>query len=331
MRRLAKAPATLYKNYMAAMKVLISDKIEEVCPRRLREFSGIEVLETGGLKPEQLLAEVVDCAGLIVRSASKVTREVIEAGSGLKVIGRAGAGVDNIDVKAATSKGIVVMNTPGGNSNAVAELTIGLMLALAREVPRGDATMKAGKWEKKSFLGGELAGKTLGLIGVGFVGSKVAVKARGLDMKVLVHDPFVSQDEARRLGVDMVDLDALLKASDYVSLHLPRNPQTAGMINAAALARMKRGVYLVNCARGGIIVESDLLVALESGQVAGAAVDVYDPEPPVDFSLARHPKVVAMPHIGASTLEAQNIVARMIAEQVGAYLTTGKVKFAVNA
>jgi len=167
---------------MAAMKVLISDKIEEVCPRRLREFSGIEVVEKGGLKPEQLLAEVKGCAGLIVRSASKVTREVIEGGAALKVIGRAGAGVDNIDVKAATAKGIVVMNTPGGNSNAVAELTIGLMIALAREIPRGDATMKAGKWEKKSFLGVELSGKTLGLIGIGFVGSKVAAKARSLVM-----------------------------------------------------------------------------------------------------------------------------------------------------
>ena len=219
-----------------------------------------------------------------MRSASKVTREVIEAGSALKVIGRAGAGVDTIDVKAATAKGIVVMNTPGGNSNAVAELTIGLMIALAREIPRGDATMKAGKWEKKSFLGVELAGKTLGLIGIGFVGSKVAAKARGLDMKVLVHDPFVSQDEARRLGVDMVDLDALLKSSDYISLHLPRTPETVGLINAKALAKMKRGVYLVNCARGGIIAEGDLLAALESGQVAGAAVDVYEPEPPTDWS-----------------------------------------------
>ncbi len=316
---------------MAAMKVLISDKIEEVCPRRLREFPGLEVIEKGGLKPGELLAEVKGCAGLIVRSASKVTREVIEAGATLKVIGRAGAGVDNIDVKAATSKGIVVMNTPGGNSNAVAELTIGLLIALAREIPRGDATMKAGKWEKKSFLGVELAGKTLGLIGIGFVGSKVALKARGLDMKVLVHDPFVSQDESRRLGVDIVDLDALLKASDYISLHLPRTPETTGLINAAALAKMKRGVYLVNCARGGIIAEGDLAAALDSGQVAGAAVDVYEPEPPTDWSLAKHPKVVAVPHVGASTLEAQNVVAQMIAEQVGAYLTTGKVKFAVNA
>jgi D-3-phosphoglycerate dehydrogenase len=205
------------------------------------------------------------------------------------------------------------------------------MIAMAREIPRGDATMKAGKWEKKSFLGVELAGKTLGLVGIGFVGSKVAAKARGLDMKVLVHDPFVSQDECRRLGVEIVELDELLKASDFVSLHLPRTPETTGLIDAKAMAKMKRGGYLVNCARGGIIAEADLLKALDSGQVAGAAVDVYEPEPPVDWSLARHPKVVAVPHIGASTLEAQNIVARMIAEQVGAYLTTGKVKFAVNA
>lgn len=316
---------------MATMKVLIADKIEEVCPRKLREFAGLEVVETGGLKPEQLLAQVKDCAGLIVRSASKVTREVIAAGAGLKVIGRAGAGVDNIDVKAATDKGIVVMNTPGGNSNAVAELTIGLMICLAREIPRGDAGMKAGKWEKKSFMGVELAGKTLGLIGIGFVGSKVALKARGLDMKVLVHDPFVSADEARRLGVDMVDLETLLKSSDFISLHLPRTAETVGLINQGAMARMKRGVYLVNCARGGIIAEADLAAALDSGQVAGAAVDVYEPEPPTDWSLAKHAKVVAVPHLGATTVEAQNAVAQMIAEQVGSYLTSGKVKFAVNA
>jgi D-3-phosphoglycerate dehydrogenase len=205
------------------------------------------------------------------------------------------------------------------------------MISMAREIARGDATMKAGKWEKKSFTGVELSGKTLGLIGIGFVGSKVAAKARGLDVKVLVHDPFVSQDESKRLGVEIVELDDLLKSSDYVSLHLPRTPETTGLINARTLAKMKRGVYLVNCARGGIINEADLLAALDSGQVAGAAVDVYDPEPPADWSLARHPKVVAVPHVGASTVEAQDIVARMIAEQIGAYLTTGKVKFAVNA
>jgi D-3-phosphoglycerate dehydrogenase len=316
---------------MSAMKVLISDKIEEVCPRRLREFAGIEVAEKGGLAPAELLQEIKGCIGLIVRSATKVTRELIEAGGALKVIGRAGAGVDNIDVKAASAKGIVVMNTPGGNANAVAELAIGLMIALAREIPRGDATMKAGRWDKKSFLGVELAGRTLGLIGIGFVGSRVAAKARGLDMKVLVHDPFVSQDESRRLGVDMVDLEVLLASSDYVSLHLPKTPESTGLINQAAIAKMKRGVYIINCARGGIVRDADLLAGLDSGQVAGAAVDVYDPEPPADWSLAKHPRVVAIPHIGASTVEAQETVARMIAEQVGAYLTTGKVKFAVNA
>jgi D-3-phosphoglycerate dehydrogenase len=316
---------------MSAMKVLISDKIEEVCPRKLREFAGIMVAERGGLTPAELLQEVRGCSGLIVRSATKVTREVIEAGGALKVIGRAGAGVDNIDVKAATAKGIVVMNTPGGNANAVAELAIGMMIALAREIPRGDATMKAGKWEKKSFLGAELAGKTLGLIGIGFVGSRVAVKARSLDMKVLAHDPLVSPDESRRLGVEPVDLEVLLASSDFVSLHLPKTPETTGLINRAAIAGMKRGVYIINCARGGIVDEADLLAGLDSGQVAGAAVDVYDPEPPAAWDLPKHPRVVAMPHIGASTVEAQETVARMIAEQVGAYLTTGRVKFAVNA
>lgn len=313
------------------MKVLISDKIEEVCPRKLREFPGIEVAEMAGLKPDELLQEIKGRIGLIVRSATKVTRELIEAGTALKVIGRAGTGVDNIDVKAATAKGIVVMNTPGGNANAVAELTIGMMIAIAREIPRGDAAMKAGKWEKKSFLGVELEGKTLGLMGIGFVGSRVAAKARGLGMKVLVHDPFVSPDESRRLGVELVDLELLLASSDFVSLHLPRTPETTGLINRKSIAVMKRGVYILNCARGGIIDDTDLLAALESGQVAGAAVDVYDPEPPADWRVPKHPRVVAMPHIGASTVEAQETVARMIAEQVGAYLTTGKVKFAVNA
>jgi D-3-phosphoglycerate dehydrogenase len=316
---------------MSVMKVLISDKIEEVCPRKLREFPGIEVAEMAGLKPDELLQEIKGRIGLIVRSATKVTRELIEAGTALKVIGRAGTGVDNIDVKAATAKGIVVMNTPGGNANAVAELTIGMMIAIAREIPRGDAAMKAGKWEKKSFLGVELEGKTLGLMGIGFVGSRVAAKARGLGMKVLVHDPFVSPDESRRLGVELVDLELLLASSDFVSLHLPRTPETTGLINRKSIAVMKRGVYILNCARGGIIDDTDLLAALESGQVAGAAVDVYDPEPPADWRVPKHPRVVAMPHIGASTVEAQETVARMIAEQVGAYLTTGKVKFAVNA
>jgi D-3-phosphoglycerate dehydrogenase len=191
--------------------------------------------------------------------------------------------------------------------------------------------MKAGKWEKKSFLGTELAGKTLGLIGIGFVGSRVAAKAKGLEMKVQVYDPFVSPDESRRLGVEMVELDPLLASSDYVSLHLPKTPETTGLVNKELIAKMKHGVYLVNCARGGIVNDADLLAGLNSGQVAGAAVDVYDPEPPTDWALAKHPRVIAMPHIGATTAEAQETVARMIAEQVGAYLTTGKVKFAVNA
>lgn len=316
---------------MAAMKVLISDKIEEVCPRRLREFSGIEVVEKSGLPPEKLLQEIKGYAGLIVRSATKVTRGLIEAASGLRVIGRAGAGVDNIDVKAATSKGIVVMNTPGGNANAVAELAVGLMFALAREIPRADATMKAGTWEKKAFVGSELAGKTLGLIGIGFVGRRVAAKAKGLDMKVLAYDPVVSADEARVAGAQMVDMNTLLASSDFISLHMPKTAETAGLINAAALAKMKRGVCLINAARGGIVVEKDLLQALEEKQVAGAGLDVYDQEPPTDLALVQHPRVIALPHIGAATAEAQNVVAQMIAEQVGAYLTTGKVKFAVNA
>jgi D-3-phosphoglycerate dehydrogenase len=313
------------------MKVLISDKTEAVCARTLRGYRGIEVVERPALSPEELLQEVARCEGLVVRSATKVTRQLIAAGERLKVIGRAGAGVDNIDVTAARERGIVVMNTPGGNAAAVAELVIGMMLALARSIPAMDASMKAGRWEKKSYMGSEIAGKTLGLLGIGQVGSKVARKAAALEMRVLAYDPLVPADRVRELGAEPVPMEELLGACDFLSLHLPKTAETSGMIDAAFLSRMKKGVFLIQCARGGIVVEKDLVAALDSGRVAGAGIDVYEKEPPEDWRLARHPRVVSTPHVAASTREAQEVVAEMIARQIGDYLATGKILNAVSA
>ena len=315
---------------MKTMRVLISDKTDPICAQTLKSFAGVEVEERGGMSPEQLLQEIPGFEALVVRSATKVTAQVIAAGEKLKAVGRAGAGVDNIDIPAATEKGILVMNTPGGNANAVAELAVGLMFALARKLPTTADGMKGQRWEKKGYKGGELAGKTLGLVGIGQVGARVARKAAALDMKVLACDPFVTPEKAQGFGAELCELDRLYGQSDYISLHLPRNEQTAGMINADAFAKMKPGVFLINCARGGIVVEADLLQALEAGRVAGAGIDVYENEPPTNWSLIKHPAVIATPHIGAATAEAQVVVAEMIGRQIGQYLSEGKVLNAVN-
>jgi D-3-phosphoglycerate dehydrogenase len=312
------------------MKVLISDKTDPICARTLREYSGLQVEEKGGMSPEQLLEEIPTCEALVVRSATKVTAEVIAAGRKLKVIGRAGAGVDNIDIQAATERDILVMNTPGGNANAVAELSIGMMFALARKLVTTAEGMKAGRWEKKGYKGAELSGKTLGLVGIGQVGARVARKATALDMEVLAYDPFVASEKVQELGVELCELDQLYENSDYISLHLPRNEQTTGLLNREAFSRMRPGVFLINCARGGIVVEADLLAALEQGQVAGAGIDVYEIEPPIDRALIDHPAVIATPHIGAATGEAQIVVAEMIGRQIGQYLCEGKVVHPVN-
>jgi D-3-phosphoglycerate dehydrogenase len=314
----------------SGMKVLISDKTDSICGKTLKAFSGIEVEERGGMSPEELLQEIPGYEALIVRSATKVTAQVVAAGAKLKAVGRAGAGVDNIDVQAATEKGILVMNTPGGNANAVAELAVGLMFALARKIPTTAEGMKAGRWEKKAYKGGELAGKTLGVLGIGYVGAQVAEKAAALGMKVLACDPLVSPEKAQERGAEPCELERLISQCDYISLHLPKNEHTAGLLNAGAFARMKPGVSLINCARGGIVVEADLLEALETGQVAGAGIDVYETEPPTDWALIRHPAVIATPHIGAATAEAQIVVAQMIGRQIGEYLTEGKLVHAVN-
>jgi len=283
-----------------------------------------------GLSPQDLAGALGDAVGLVVRSATRATREIIAAGSTLKVIGRAGAGVDNIDVPAATERGIIVMNTPGGNAEAAGELAVALMFALARQIARADATMKAGTWDKKSFMGAELLGKTLGLIGIGNVGSIVGKRAIGLGMRVIATDPVVSAARAAEMGIRLAGLDEVLAAADFLSIHAPKTDKTKNMLDKSAFAKMKKGVFLINCARGGIVVEKDLIAALDEGRVAGAGVDVFDKEPPEDWSLAKHPKVIATPHIGASTHESQVMVSVMIARQMGAFLTTGEIVNAVN-
>jgi D-3-phosphoglycerate dehydrogenase len=315
---------------MEKMKIFVADSISKEGLEEFARFSDLELVIKTGLAPDMLKSELGDSHGLVVRSATQATREIIGAGKSLKVIGRAGAGVDNIDVKAATERGIIVLNTPGGNAEAAGELAVAMMFALSRDLVRADVSMKAGKWDKKSFNGVELLGKTLGLIGCGHVGSIVARRALALGMKVIVTDPLVNENQAKELGVRLAGLDDVLKASDFISLHSPRTEDTKGLFNAKTFAKVKKGVFLVNCSRGGIVVEKDLIAALDEGIVRGAAVDVFDKEPPEEWSLAKHPKVIATPHIGASTGEAQVNVSIMIARQMGAYLTRGEIVNAVN-
>jgi len=310
-------------------KVLISD---ELSPRAVAVFRerGVEAVVNTRLAPDDLQKVIGDFDGLAVRSATKVTKSVIDAAKKLKVIGRAGIGVDNIDVGAATQRGIVVMNTPYGNSITTAEHAIALMLALARQLPAADRSTQAGKWEKAKFMGVELTGKTLGVVGCGNVGSVVADRAIGLKMKVVAYDPFLSPERAVALGVEKVELDELLARADFITLHTPLTEATRNIIDAKALARTKQGVRLINCARGGLVVEADLKVALDSGQVAGAAIDVFPVEPAKENLLFGHPNVVATPHLGASTTEAQENVAFQIAEQMADYLVSGAVTNALN-
>ncbi|MDH3919091.1 MAG: phosphoglycerate dehydrogenase, partial [Rhodospirillales bacterium] len=310
-------------------KVLISDKMSPLAAELLRE-RGVEVEVAPGLPPEELAGKIADCEGLIVRSATKATAELIAAAKRLKAIGRAGIGVDNVDVQAATKRGIVVMNTPGGNAVTTAEHAIALLLALARQIPAADRSTQAGKWEKSRFMGVELTGKTLGIIGCGNIGSIVANRALGLKLRVVAYDPYLSPDRAEDLNIEKVSLDDLLARSDFISLHVPLNDQTRGIIDAAALAKTKPGVRIVNCARGGLVVEADLKVALDSGHVAGAALDVYAEEPARDNPLFGSDLLVATPHLGAATSEAQEKVAVQIAEQMADFLLTGAVSNALN-
>jgi D-3-phosphoglycerate dehydrogenase / 2-oxoglutarate reductase len=310
------------------MKIVIAEKISAAGQRILSEQPGWQVIT-----PEQFAESreyVKDADALIVRSAIQADRALIEQSPKLRVIGRAGVGVDNVDVEAATERGIVVMNTPGANAVAVAEHTIGLMLALARHIPRADATIRAGKWEKKSLQGTELRGKQLGIIGLGRIGIEVAKRAQALAMSTVAFDPYVSETTAKAANIEMRLLDDLLGTSDYISLHLGLTPSTLRMVDEKAIARMKRGVRLVNCARGELIDETALLAGLQSGHIAAAALDVFTEEPPQDNPLLKHAHVIATPHIAGSTEEAQDAVGVQIAQQVVEYLRQSIVQNAVN-
>lgn len=305
------------------MKVLIADRIAQEGIDALSAYSGITPAVLPGISHGDLLRTIRDYDGLIVRSATKVTRDIIHAANGLKVIGRAGSGVDNIDVAAAKERGIVVMNTPGGNADSVAEFTLGMLFVLARRIFDADSSMKQGKWEKQSFVGVELSGKILGIVGCGQVGRRVSVAARSLGMHAIACDPYLECCVFRDLDVEQVEMGELLKRSDFITIHVPKTAETIRLIDERAIAQMKHGVYVVNCSRGGIVVEDDLLNALDAGTIAGAAVDVYETEPPGKNRLTQHPRIIATPHIGALTKEAQTKVAVMIARQVGDYLTGG--------
>lgn len=312
-----------------APRVLIADKLSPAAVQIFKD-RGVDADVKTGLGKEDLLAIIGQYDGLAVRSATKATAKVLAAASNLKIIGRAGIGVDNIDVPAATARGVIVMNTPFGNSITTAEHSIALLLALARQIPEADRSTQAGKWEKAKFMGVEITSKTLGVIGCGNIGSIVADRALGLHMKVIAYDPFLTPDRASDLGVEKVELDELFRRADFVTLHTPLTEKTRNIIDAAALARMKKGVRIINCARGGLVSEAALKDALLSGHVAGAAFDVFEVEPATESPLFGLPNVICTPHLGASTTEAQENVAVQVAEQMSDYLLHGAISNAVN-
>jgi D-3-phosphoglycerate dehydrogenase len=310
-------------------KVLISDALSPAAVKIFQD-RGVEVDMKSGIKADELKTIINNYDGLAIRSATKATADLIASAGKLKVIGRAGIGVDNVDVPAATARGIVVMNTPFGNSITTGEHAIALMFALARQLPAANASTHAGKWEKAKFMGVEVTGKTLGIIGCGNIGSIVAERAIGLKMKVIAFDPYLTAERAKQLGVEKVELDQLFPRADFITLHTPMTEQTRNIIDAKALAKCKKGVHIINCARGGLIVEADLKAALESGHVAGAALDVFAEEPAKTNILFGMENVVCTPHLGASTTEAQENVALQVAEQMSDFLLTGAVTNALN-
>ncbi len=325
------AVTTLSEDKRMAPRVLISDALSPAAVAIFKDRGlDVEFAPNLGKDKDKLAATINGFDGLAIRSATKVTGKLLEHAKSLKVIGRAGIGVDNVDIAAATARGIIVMNTPFGNSITTAEHAISLMLALARQIPEADSSTRAGKWEKNKFLGVEIFGKTLGIIGCGNVGSIVADRALGLKMKVIAYDPFLSAERALKLGVEKVEVDELWRRADFVTLHTPLTEKTRDIINAETLAQMKRGVRLINCARGELIEEAALAAALKSGHVAGAAFDVFREEPATQSVLFGLPNVVCTPHLGASTMEAQENVALQIAEQMSDYLLRGAISNAVN-
>ncbi len=312
------------------MKVLISDVLGEEGIRMFQEEDGIEADVNTGLPPEELKAIIGQYDGLVIRSATKVTADLLEAAENLKVVGRAGIGLDNVDIPSATARGVVVMNTPTGNVVTTAEHAIGMMVSLSRNIPQGTASLKAGRWDKKKLQGKELYNKVVGVVGFGKIGSIVADRARGLRMQVIIYDPMVNPEQIAKAGFESVSLDELYKRADYITIHVPKMKETLGLINKDSFAKMKDGVMVINCARGGIVNEADLCEALESGKVAGAALDVFETEPPGDNPLFKYEKVICTPHLGASTKEAQTNVAVQVAEQIIDYLKNGTVRNAVN-
>ena len=310
-------------------KVLISDKIAPDAVEIFKE-RGVDVDYKPGLSPEELLAIIGDYDGLAIRSATKVTDEVLAKATKLRAVGRAGIGVDNVDVKAATKAGVVVMNTPFGNAVTTAEHAITMMLSLARQIPQAHASTVAGKWEKSKFVGTEISGKILGIIGCGNIGAIVADRAQGLKMRVIGFDPFLTEERAKTLGIEKVELDELLARADFITLHTPLTDATRNVISADALQKTKKGVRIINCARGGLVDELALCAALHNGHVAGAALDVFAEEPARENVLFDAPNLIVTPHLGASTTEAQEKVALQIAEQLADYLTKGAVTNALN-
>ena len=312
------------------MKVLISDPVHEKAVGIFQE-AGFEVEVSTDLSPEGLRDAIKGVHALVIRSATKVDKALLDAADELKVVGRAGTGLDNVDIPAATEKGVVVMNTPGQNSNAAAELAMAHIFAVSRHIGRAHLGMKQGKWEKKKLRGHEVRGKTLGIVGMGNIGSILARIATGCGMKVVGYDPYISAEDIRNRGAEPLEFDELLATSDYISVHVPKTAETTGLIDAAAIAKMKRGAYLINCARGGIVDEAALCEALTNGHLAGAGLDVYSTEPlPADSPLLELDNVVLTPHIGANTYEAQENVAVAVANQIVKFLTTGEAINAVN-
>ena len=310
-------------------RVLISDKLSPAAVAIFKE-RGVAVDVKPGLDKDELAAIIGEYDGLAIRSNTKVTAKLLEKATRLKVVGRAGIGVDNVDIPAATARGVIVMNTPFGNSITTAEHAIAMMFALAREIPAADASTQAGKWEKNRFMGVEITAKTLGIIGCGNIGAITAARAIGLKMRVIAFDPFLSEERALELGVEKVDLETLLARADFITLHTPLTAQTKNILSAETLAKTKKGVRIINCARGGLVDEVALRAALDGGHVAGAAFDVFSEEPAKTNALFGHPNVVATPHLGASTSEAQENVALQVAEQMSDYLTRGAISNAIN-
>lgn len=313
------------------MKILVSDPIGDVGVNIFKE-QGFEVEVNTGLTPEELQQAIKGVHGLVIRSATKVTKELLDAADELKVVGRAGTGLDNVDIPSATEHGVVVMNTPGQNSNAAAELAMGHIFSLSRHIARGHAGLAQGKWEKKQLRGREVKGKTLGIVGLGNIGAILAELGTGVKMKVIGYDPFLSDDQIKERGAEPVSFEDLLAKSDYISIHVPKSKETTGLFNGENLRKMKKGAYLINCARGGIVDEEALCDVLADSHLAGAALDVFDEEPlPANSRILSAGDVSCTPHLGASTYEAQENVAVAVANQIAKYLKTGEAINAVNA